>query len=177
MPGKSGPLQHDRTIECWRLGPDRVREWRGIRLESLRDAPEAFDARLEDWRDRPLSDFAARLETVPTFAVGAEIGRPLAVASWQAGLDTGDPSRGWLLSVFARPEARGHGYAEAAIRAVQRDAFAAGMRSIGLYVVAGNCHAQTLYRRLGFTETGREGIVNAHGFPEIEMIGMLNSSQ
>lgn len=157
-------------VKIWHLDPGRAAEWREIRLASLRDAPEAFDATFSEWRDRPLADFAARLETVPTFAAGDEIGCALAVASWQAGLDPHDAERGWLLSVFARPEARGCGYAEAAIRTVLQDAAMAGMRSVGLHVLASNWAAQALYRRMGFRETGRTGVTNSRGEPEIEMI-------
>lgn len=166
--GKADAIKH------WRLSSGRAEEWRDIRLESLRVAAEAFDTALADWQDRPLVDFAARLASVPTFAAGAETGRPLAVASWQAQLDARDPRRGWLLSVYARPKARGHGYAEAAIRAVLKDALSAGMTSVGLHVLAENSHAIALYRRLGFVETMREGLFNARGAPEIEMILSLH---
>lgn len=160
----------EEVIKHWRLSVGRAEEWREIRLESLRIAPEAFDTVLTEWQNRPLADFAARLEAVPTFAAGIEPGSPLAVASWQAQLDFRDPRRGWLLSVYARPKARGRGYAEAAIRAVLNDAISAGMSSAGLHVLAVSSHAIALYRRLGFVETVRDGLVNARGAPEIEMI-------
>ncbi|WP_182912921.1 GNAT family N-acetyltransferase [Paracoccus onubensis] len=163
-------MSKEEVIRHWRLSSGRAGEWREIRLESLRVAAESFDTVLTDWQDRPLADFAARLDKVPTFAAGAEIGSPLAVASWQAQLDARDLQRGWLLSVYARPKARGRGFAEAAIRAVLNDSVSAGMTSAGLHVLAENSHAISLYRRLGFVETGREGLVNARGAPEIEMI-------
>ncbi|MBK4217098.1 GNAT family N-acetyltransferase [Paracoccus caeni] len=154
----------------WRLGPDRAGEWRDIRLAALRDAPEAFDATLAEWQNRPLEDFAARLAAVPTFVAGDRVGHAFAVASWQAGLDSRDPQRGWLLSVYSRPEARGGGYADAVIAAVIADAAANGATSMGLNVVAGNLHAQRLYLRLGFLPTERQGITNSRGVPEVEMI-------
>lgn len=157
-------------IRIWRLDPERVEEWRDIRLISLRDAPEAFDVTLTEWLDRPLADFEARLRATPVFAAGREIGYPLAVASWQAGLDPRDDARGWLLSIFARREVRGQGFAEAAIREVIRDAAGSGMSSLGLNVLTANLSARALYRRMGFVETEREGVTNRHGVPETEMI-------
>lgn len=157
----------------WRLDAARAEEWRAIRLAALRDAPEAFGATLDDWQDRPLDDFAARLRVVPTFAAGERLGEPLAVAAWQAGLDARDARRGWLLSVYARPEARGRGFSETAIRAAIADATAQGMTSIGLNVRDRAAHAQALYRRLGFRPTDRHEASNSPDNPEIEMLRSL----
>lgn len=163
-------MSKEEDIKLWRLGPDRVEEWRDIRLEALRNAPEAFDSTYTDWKTRPLGDFAARLEQVATFAAGREIGSPLAVAGWQAELDPRDLERAWLLSVYSRDEVRGQGFARAVCRAVIDDAVAAGMTSIGLNVLATNLTAQRFYRRLGFEVTRREGVSNSQGFPEFEMM-------
>lgn len=160
-------------MRVWRLGPDSAAEWRAIRLAALRDAPEAFDASLDDWQDRPLIDYATRLRSVPTFAAGHDLAEPLAVAAWEAGLDPRDAGRGWLLSVYARPEARGRGFAAAAIRAALDDAARQGMTSIGLNVRDTATHAQALYRRLGFAPTDRQGVANARGAPELEMLKEL----
>lgn len=154
----------------WRLDPDRAAEWRRIRLAALRDAPDAFDSRLVDWIERPLQDFAARLAALPTFAAGDVIGEPLAVAAWQAGLDPRAADRGWLMSVFAMPKARGRGYATAAIRAAIADAAGQGCQSIGLHVRATSRPAQWLYQRIGFQLTDRVGVTNAQGAVEVEMI-------
>lgn len=157
-------------MEIWRLGPDRAAEWRDIRLAALRLAPQAFDAELADWQNRPLADFADRLAKLSTFAAGDAPGIPMAVASWGAGLDDRDPDRGWLFAVFALPQARGRGYAQAAITAVLDDALQRGATSMGLNVLAANLQAQRLYHRLGFRPTERQGVTNARGAPEIEMI-------
>ncbi|MFD2841837.1 hypothetical protein [Paracoccus cavernae] len=47
---------------------------------------EAFGSRYEDWRHVPPSGFQQRLIDARHFAAGAEAGKPLAVACWQAGL-------------------------------------------------------------------------------------------
>ena len=157
----------------WRLDAARAEEWRAIRLAALRDALESFGATLDDWQDRPLADFAERLANVPTFAAGRTEGEPLAVAAWQAGLDPSDDQRGWLLAVYARPEARGRGFAETAIRAAIADATAQGMTSIGLNVRDRAAHAQALYHRLGFRPSDRHQPSNSPDNPEIEMLRSL----
>jgi len=159
-------------VAIWRLDGGRAAQWREIRVEALRLAPEAVDSALADWQDRPLGNFTARLKAVPTFAAGREFGRPLAAASWQApsDADADDPDRAWLLAVYVRPGAEAQGFARAAIRATLGDASAAGRRSAGLTAVAANAAATALYRRTGFGDSGRRGPRNRRGGPEIEMV-------
>ncbi|SMO61112.1 GNAT family N-acetyltransferase [Paracoccus laeviglucosivorans] len=160
----------------WRVGPEQAATWRDLRLEALRLAPEVFDSTHADWSARPLADFEARLIVAPTFVAGDTPDHMLATASWMADLDPHDARRAWLISVYCRPAGRGRGHAQAAIAAVMTDAQAKGMRSIGLNVVRGNAHAFALYARLGFRDTGRTGVTNAHGTPEIEMMRDLDGA-
>ena len=157
----------------WRLDPPRAAEWQAIRLRALREAPEAFDSTLDDWADRPLADFARRLDEGRVFAAGQTVGEPLAVASWDPGLDPRDARRAWIMSVFCAPEARGRGLARAVIAAAMGDAARAGMTSAGLNVRADNAPAIGLYRALGFADSGRADVVNSHGAAEIEMLRPL----
>ena len=157
------------TTQIWHLTPDRAVEWRQIRLQALRDAPDAFDASDADWSGRPLADFAARLAQGRVFAAGPSPGRPLAVASWDRDMDADNPLRGWLMSMFVVPEQRGRGLADRLLGAVAQDAADHGMTSLGLNVRGGNLRAIRLYRRLGFLDSGRTGLVGASGAPEIEM--------
>lgn len=152
----------------WRLGPERAAEWRDIRLTALRDAPDAFGARLADWQHRPLADFVDWLTRTTIYAAGREKGLPLASAGWQA-LDPDDPLCGILLAVFVRTEARGQGYGEAVVQAAMSDAARSGMTSMRLKVHDLGGHAQSLYRRLGFQESGGPIITNERGLREIHM--------
>lgn len=148
-----------------RLGPDRAAQWRDIRLEALRRAPEAFGTGLDEWEGRPLSDFADWLTRSRIWSLGP-LAHPLGVAGWYR--DKDDPALGWLIAVYLRPEARGKGQAGRLIARVMRDAAMAGCARMALNVGAGNRAAQTLYRRAGFYPAGDAEPTRA-GVEQIEM--------
>lgn len=156
-------------MRVWRLTPADAAPWRDIRLEALRAAPDSFGTRLADWQHRPLADFAARLAAVRTFAAG-DGDRPLAIAGWEP---TDLPRRAWVISVYARPEARGRGHAEAVIRHAMEDARATGRTEVGLGVGVHNTAARRLYARLGFVPTGAPAQPNCNGIPELDMLRPL----
>ena len=127
------------------VGPDDWAEWRDLRLAALREAPEAFGATLADWANAPEERWRARLEG--TFNVVADLGEPV-------GMATGFPHDGEveLGTLWVAPPARGRGVGDALVRAI---VCWADPRQVVLQVADGNTAAQALYRRLGFTGTGR----------------------
>ncbi|MDO5605231.1 MAG: GNAT family N-acetyltransferase [Paracoccus sp. (in: a-proteobacteria)] len=157
----------------WRLTPERAAQWRDIRLEALREAPEAFGSGLDEWEDRPLEDFAARLAGCEMWAAGPAPGRPMAVASWEAGISPAEPDLGWVMSVYVTPKARGRGLGDAIFARLVERAGRAGMTRLGLHVGQKNAAAQALYRRAGFIATGGPPMLNEGGSWEIEMRRML----
>ncbi len=157
-------------MKFWHVGPERAEEWREIRLESLRLDSAAFGSRYEDWCDVPASGFEQRLRDARHFAAGEAIGAPLAVGCWQPGMVAEDPLRGWVMSVYARPQARGKGYVDAVMTHIAEDAQAAGMTSLGLHVVTTNERALRLYRRLGYVDSGATGIISDMGHPEYRLV-------
>ncbi|MFD1797526.1 GNAT family N-acetyltransferase [Paracoccus aurantiacus] len=165
------PLSSD--FRLWQLTPDRAEEWRAIRLEALRNAPEAFGSSLDDWQDRPLSDFADRLSGCAMWAAGSRPGEPRAVASWERDISPAEPDLGWVMSVYVAPDMRGRGLSDAIFAQLARDAARAGMTRLGLHVGQNNDPAQALYRRAGFIPTGGPPMLNERGFWEIEMRMML----
>lgn len=152
----------------WQVTAGRADAWREIRLEALRLAPDAFDPTFAEWSDRPLADFAARLDAIETWAAGDRQGLPLAVAGWQPGWTPGTEDTGWITAVYTRPAARGRGLMSALLRQIADRAAAAGMVRLGLHVGLANTAARAVYRRAGFTETGAP-FVNDRGIAEIEM--------
>ncbi|MCV2871528.1 GNAT family N-acetyltransferase [Defluviimonas sp. WL0050] len=130
-----------------RVGPAEAEVWRAIRLEALGKAPEAFSARLADWQDRPLTDFAAQLEANPTF-LAFEGDAPVGCISWVPEAD--DPSRGWIGGVFVADRMRGKGVGQALIATAVADARTAGITEMWLEVRAGNVAALKVYEQAGF---------------------------
>lgn len=160
-------------FQLWCLTPDRAEEWRAIRLEALRTAPDAFGSAFDDWADRPLKDFAARLEDCEMWAAGPGPGHPRAVASWEADISPAEPDLGWVMSVFVAPDARGQGLGDAIFTCLIKRAEAAGMTRMGLHVGQNNLPAQALYERAGFVATGAPPMLNGRGSWEIEMRRMI----
>jgi GNAT superfamily N-acetyltransferase len=122
---------------------------REIRLQALRDAPDAFasdyakETAFEpaEWHRR-----AARDGSFLAFLPGGEL----------AGLAGGfeeKPAVVELVSVFVRPRARGHGVGEALVDAVTAWARSRDAKSVHLWVTETNKPAIRLYERCGFTAT------------------------
>lgn len=150
----------------WQLTPDRVAEWRGIRLAALKDSPGIFVGDWADWNTRPDADFLPPLTDSDCWAAGVYSGRPLAVARWA--MHESVANAGFLMSVFARPEARGTGLMDRLIAHLISRAGGKADRML-LHVAAANRPAIALYERHGFRPTDRAPFVNESGRPEIEM--------
>lgn len=68
-------------------------------------------------------------------------------------------TRRWrIVDILLRADARGHGIGSDVIDAVARAARDHGARDVALSVLSGNIDARRLYQRLGFVETGGDGI-------------------
>jgi GNAT superfamily N-acetyltransferase len=122
---------------------------REIRLQALRDAPDAFASNYAketafepaEWHRR-----AARDGSFLAFLPGGEL----------AGLAGGfeeEPAVVELVSMFVRPQARGHGVGEALVDAVTAWASSRDAKSVHLWVTETNKPAIRLYERCGFTAT------------------------
>ena len=123
---------------------------RDIRLEALRDAPYAFGSTYADqvkfteadWRQR-IARGGGFFAFVPEISASEPVGL---IGGYQEELAVVE-----LVSMFIRPQARGHGVAEALIDAVIGWARARDATSVHLWVTETNNHARRLYERCGFT--------------------------
>ena len=127
--------------------------FRDIRLEALRDAPEAFGSTYRREVAFVEADWQRRIARGGNFLGYL----PEASATEPAGLIGGyqeDPETVELVSMYVRPRARGRGVGEALIATVIDWAEARNATSVHLWVTETNKPARLLYERCGFTLTG-----------------------
>jgi|SRR5581483_132375 len=144
---------------------------RGIRLEALRDAPDAFGSTYareaafepDEWHRRATRD-GSFLAFIPDLAEPAGL----------AGGFEQEPGVAELVSMFVRSRARGHGVGEALIDAVVAWARNRNAASVHLWVTETNKPAIRLYERCGFTVTAeRQPLPSAPSLGEVGMIRPL----
>jgi ribosomal protein S18 acetylase RimI-like enzyme len=142
-------------LKVRRLGPHDFASYREIRLEGLKNHPEAFSASWESESARPASWWAERLET--NIILGGWIDRsPLAgVVGFRMHGGAKIQHKGVLWGMYVRPHARGTGLAASLVQRVIEQA-PPFLEEILLTVVASNVAACRLYRAAGFEQYGRE---------------------
>jgi GNAT superfamily N-acetyltransferase len=142
---------------------------RDIRLEALRDAPEAFGSTYGREVVFAEADWQRRIARGGNFLGYL----PEASATEPAGLIGGyqeDPATVELVSMYVRPRARGRGVGEALIATVIDWAAARNARSVHLWVTEANKPARLLYERCGFTPTSeRQPLPSNAALAEIAM--------
>jgi GNAT superfamily N-acetyltransferase len=142
---------------------------REIRLEGLRDAPDAFgstyarDAAFEpaEWHRRAARDGSF-------FAFIPDLDVPAGLAG---GYEEEEPGVVELISMFVRPQARGHGVGEALVDAVAAWARNRKAISLHLWVTESNKPAVRLYERCGFTVTPERQPLPSN--PALGEVGMI----
>jgi RimJ/RimL family protein N-acetyltransferase len=141
-------------IDLRQLTPGDAALYRSIRLEGLKESPEAFGSTFEAEFTKPLAWFFDRLSGTVVFGAirDAQI---LGVAGFIVRHEEKETHKGVLWGMYVRPEARGAGVARRLVEAVIAYA-RARVELIQLSVVVGNEQARRLYARLGFVEYGIE---------------------
>jgi RimJ/RimL family protein N-acetyltransferase len=143
------------SFKVRRLETDDVASYRELRLEGLKNHPEAFASSWEYEAEKPLSWWAEGVKS-NTVLGGWVDGSPLVGV---AGLRVQDAvklrHKGVLWGMYVRPEARGTGLAAALVQRAVEHAFTL-VEEICLTVVTSNVAACRLYRAAGFKEYGLE---------------------
>jgi len=142
-----------------KLTPEDAALYRSIRLEGLKESPEAFGSTFEAEFTKPLAWFFDRLSSSVVFGAirDAKIldAKILGVAGFAVRDGEKEEHKGLLWGIYVRPDARGAGVARRLVEAVIAYA-RARVELIQLSVVVGNEQARRLYARLGFVEYGIE---------------------
>jgi ribosomal protein S18 acetylase RimI-like enzyme len=152
QPDTSAP---QKLLKVRRLDPHDFASYREVRLEGLKNHPEAFSASWETESANPASWWAERLETNIVFG-GWIDGSPLAgVVGFRMHGSTKVRHKGMLWGMYVRPDARGTGLAASLVQRVIEQA-RPFLEDILLTVVASNAAACRLYRAAGFEQYGLE---------------------
>jgi RimJ/RimL family protein N-acetyltransferase len=168
------------TPEIRRLTLDDAPAYRVIRLEGLRDIPEAFGEAYEEaleheepyWRETlsgPAVYFGAFDDTMLVGIANFHSHKPRKLAHL-----------GWLYGVYVSPVARGSGAADGLIMAVLEHAKDIGALQVHLGVGAFNQRALRLYERMGFERYGtqpRALRVNGKFIDEHHMVRYLDKNE
>ncbi len=136
------------------LTPGDAALYRSIRLEGLKQSPEAFGSTFEAEFTKPLAWFFHRLSDSEVFGAFRD-DEILGVAGFAVRQGEKEAHKGLLWGMYVRPDARGAGVARRLVEAVIAHA-SPRVELIQLSVVVGNEPARRLYARLGFVEYGIE---------------------
>ncbi|MFG2396097.1 GNAT family N-acetyltransferase [Streptomyces lydicus] len=161
-------------IELVVLTPDDWGRWRELRLAALTEAPYAFGSTLADWQgdgDRE-ERWRGRLSIPGSHNLLALWdGKPVGMVSGVPGPRDGVVE---LISLWVAGKARGRGVGDRLIEAVVGWAERERAEVVELAVTPGNAHADALYRRHGFADTGQLGDVLPDGSRERVMARRLS---
>ena len=150
--------------------------YRDIRLEGLRQNPEAFASTFEDERDRPMDWFKELITQSRIF--GAVLAQALVgVVGLRSHADAKQRHKATIWGMYVRREARQYGIGERLIDAAV--AHASGhVEQLQLAVVTENEAARRLYAKVGFIEYGHQIDALKHGgryYDDILMVKFLGA--
>jgi RimJ/RimL family protein N-acetyltransferase len=143
------------SLKVRRLETRDIAGYRELRLEGLKDHPEAFASSWDHEADKPLSWWAERLERNAVLGGWVDSSPLVGVAGFRAQDGVKVRHKGLLWGMYVRPEARGTGLAAALVQHVIEHARPV-VEEICLTVVASNAAARRLYTAAGFREYGLE---------------------
>jgi ribosomal protein S18 acetylase RimI-like enzyme len=136
------------------LTPADAPNYRDIRLEGLRQNPEAFSSTFERESTMPLAWFEERLTMGNVFGAFID-GELLGVAGYRPQEGAKEAHKATLWGMYVSPSARHAGLGRGLIEAIV--AHASGrVEQLKLVVTGGNDAAHRLYQKMGFSEYGRE---------------------
>src|SRR5437588_5334741 len=129
-----------------------------VRLQALRDNPEAFGSTYEETVARGKEVFRPRLgQGDDVFYLGAFDDTLIGIVGFYREEGIKNRHKGYVVSMYVLPEKRGRGAGKALMQAmIARAKQIAGLEQLQLAVVTTNRTAYLLYRSLGFEVYGTE---------------------
>jgi len=164
------------------IRPSRAKDaaaYRELRLQSLRDHSEAFAADYDETLARPIEEWQERMRRAGPNGISYVAEAQNELIGMTALRREDQPKTrhsAWLVSVYVRPDWRGHGVADALIEACVDWARMLGVRIVKLGVAATNVAAIRCYTRLGFSVYGVEPemiLANGRYYDELLMARRL----
>jgi ribosomal protein S18 acetylase RimI-like enzyme len=149
-----GSIQQ-RHLKVRRLEANDVTAFRELRLEGLKNHPEAFGSSWEDEADRPPAWWAERLEMNTVLGGWIDDSPLLGMAGFRTNTAAKLRHKGLLWGMYVRPAARGTGLAAALVQGIIERAQGV-VEDICLTVVVSNTAAYRLYSAAGFEQYGLE---------------------
>lgn len=142
------------TIDDWE-------HFRHIRLEALRDSPDAFGSTWEEERGYVDEFFRDQLDPRSPWRVYLAFHRGRSVGMARGGPHELFPGQAWLFGMYVSPRFRASGLAAELVAAVSTRAQRRGFDELHLMVAADAVpRALSFYRRVGFVPTGFEKRMN-----------------
>lgn len=143
------------TVEC--IDATRWKDLREVRLDALRDSPDAFWATWNDENRYARDDWVRFTRTVAWFvAVHDDPTTRNSVGLVGCLRRTEAPDESEIIGMWVRPDQRGTGTADLLIGAAHHWARSEGARSLALWVIDSNHRARRFYERHDYRPTGEE---------------------
>lgn len=137
------------TYSIRRLTRDDMAAYRTIRLDSLRDHPEAYAATYDSASGKPDAFWRETLEKLALFGAFTDNGELVGLVGFFQEDGDKDRHRGWLIQMYVRPALRGSGCAVALVETILTYAKGRVMQ-VHLGVWDENPAAIRFYEKTGF---------------------------
>ncbi|WP_040880741.1 GNAT family N-acetyltransferase [Marinococcus halotolerans] len=153
------------------LGGEDAEAYAELRMQALKESPEAFASTMEEERQNPdlVRKYKERLEGSQSFTWGIEAGNEL------AGVITLLPMqmqklqhKATILAMYVKPAFKGHGFGSLLVEAALKQADKDGVEQVQLTVVSENKPALRLYEACGFSvfSTEKEAMKTADEYED-----------
>ncbi len=139
------------TVAIIQFSPDDWQKYRDIRLLALQSDPHAFGSSYEEEINLPETDWRNRISVMRFAVIDGQIAGLIGLLRRE---NLASIHCGSIISLWVKPEFRGHGVAKSLLQNLQNIAPSLGLRKISLQVTATQPAAIRLYEKMGFIKIG-----------------------